>query len=211
MNAANPGDQKRARARILDAAEEQFAEAGFDGTSLRQIALKANVPVPLVGYHFGSKLGLYRAIFEAGVPAILDQRAAGMALADAEKDPVRRLEMIMRAILGPMLRLRNAEGKGFFAKMLAREVNDPRAAERGILEELLDPIARDMIALLEELMPGRSKADAGWAYQIIVGTMFFVMADQGRISRMTDGACNPDDAENTLSHIIKFLLPGVRS
>src|SRR5262245_14865556 len=61
------GSEKRVmdtHARILRAAEKLFAEGGFDGTTLRQIALEAATPVASINHHFGSKAGLYRAIFE---------------------------------------------------------------------------------------------------------------------------------------------------
>lgn len=60
------------RDRILASAEKLFGEAGFDGASVRQIALAADVPLALVSYHFGSKEGLYRAIFELRTPTIAD-------------------------------------------------------------------------------------------------------------------------------------------
>jgi AcrR family transcriptional regulator len=44
-----------ARRRILAAAERLFGERGYDGASVRQIALAAEVPLALVNYHFGSK------------------------------------------------------------------------------------------------------------------------------------------------------------
>jgi AcrR family transcriptional regulator len=65
-----------ARERILEEAQRVFANYGFDGASMRQIAEAAGVPVALVSYHFGSKEGLYRAVFYRRVPAIIDQRAA---------------------------------------------------------------------------------------------------------------------------------------
>ncbi len=43
------------RMRILMAAEGEFADHGFDGATVRQIALRADVPVALVNYHYGSK------------------------------------------------------------------------------------------------------------------------------------------------------------
>ena len=41
--------------KILDAAEELFAQSGFSETSLRQITNKAEVNLASVNYHFGSK------------------------------------------------------------------------------------------------------------------------------------------------------------
>ena len=52
------------RDRILDAAEALFAERGFDGVTLRQIASSAGVDVALANYHFGKKLELFNAVFD---------------------------------------------------------------------------------------------------------------------------------------------------
>jgi AcrR family transcriptional regulator len=45
--------------KIIDAAVRLFQTQGYDGTSVRDIASKANVNVALVSYHFGGKKGLY--------------------------------------------------------------------------------------------------------------------------------------------------------
>src|SRR5690606_18928012 len=86
------------RARILQAAEVEFADHGFDGVSVRQIALRADVPVALINYHFGSKEGLYRAIFEMRASMIIDDRIAGLRLAGMEPDRDRKVEMIVKAV-----------------------------------------------------------------------------------------------------------------
>ena len=49
--------------RILDAAEQLFAERGFAETSLRLITSKAGVNLAAVNYHFGSKKALIQAVF----------------------------------------------------------------------------------------------------------------------------------------------------
>lgn len=46
------------RDRILAAAEELFAERGFDRTSTARLAAAADVPQGLIFYHFGTKQGL---------------------------------------------------------------------------------------------------------------------------------------------------------
>ena len=69
---------------------------------------------------------------------------AGLALAEMEDDPDRRLEMILKAALMPMLSLRKIEGSANFGVLLAREATDPKSAERGIIQEAFDPdCARD--------------------------------------------------------------------
>ena len=49
--------------RILDAAEQLFAERGFAETSLRLITTRAGVNLAAVNYHFGSKKALIQAVF----------------------------------------------------------------------------------------------------------------------------------------------------
>jgi TetR/AcrR family transcriptional regulator len=52
------------RQKILKAGAAEFAPGGFDGTTTRSIALRANVPHALVIYHFESKLGVWQAVQE---------------------------------------------------------------------------------------------------------------------------------------------------
>lgn len=49
---------------IMEVAEELFAEKGFTGTSVRDIADKAGVNLAMISYYFGSKEKLLEAIFE---------------------------------------------------------------------------------------------------------------------------------------------------
>lgn len=57
-------DGQEARTRLLDAALTLFAEKGFAATSIRELALAAQVNVSAVSYYFGDKAGLYRAVYE---------------------------------------------------------------------------------------------------------------------------------------------------
>jgi AcrR family transcriptional regulator len=49
---------------IMEVAEALFADMGFSGTSVRDIAEKAAVNVAMISYYFGSKEKLLEAIFE---------------------------------------------------------------------------------------------------------------------------------------------------
>jgi AcrR family transcriptional regulator len=50
--------------RIMEAAEELFAEKGFDGTSVRDIAEEAGVNLAMISYYFGSKDKLMESLFK---------------------------------------------------------------------------------------------------------------------------------------------------
>ncbi len=52
------------RARVLQAARTSFGERGFDGATIRDIALRAGVDPALVHHYFGSKQQLFVAAME---------------------------------------------------------------------------------------------------------------------------------------------------
>jgi TetR/AcrR family transcriptional regulator len=57
-------DAERSRAALLDAAEELFADRGFDGASLAEIAAAAGLSRAAPNYFFGNKDELYVAVLE---------------------------------------------------------------------------------------------------------------------------------------------------
>lgn len=193
------------RARILEAAEAEFGDHGFDGVSVRQIALRAEVPVALINYHFGSKEGLYRAIFDMRAPMIVDQRLAGLRLAEMEPDRQRKVEMIVKAVLVPNLHMRSAEKSSSYARILAREVSDPKSLDRKVIEDYLDPVAYKVMDALHRAMPDRSIEEINWGYQAMLGVMVFTMADMGRISRLSGGRCDPEDEMATANHLVAIM------
>lgn len=59
-----PPDKIDKREQILQAAEQLFADKGFDGTSVRDIAHEANVNLAMISYYFGSKEKLLESLIE---------------------------------------------------------------------------------------------------------------------------------------------------
>ncbi len=64
--APDPGerlrDHTRTRQRILDAALAEFADKGYAGARVREIAQRAGVNTQLISYYFGGKEGLYNEL-----------------------------------------------------------------------------------------------------------------------------------------------------
>ena len=55
------------RARLLEAGLRLFAARGFDSVTTRQLTKAAGVNIAAIGYHFGGKQELYRAVIEQQV------------------------------------------------------------------------------------------------------------------------------------------------
>ena len=55
---------KEKHIQLLETAEKLFAEKGFEGTSVRDIADVAGVNIAMISYYFGSKEKLMQALFE---------------------------------------------------------------------------------------------------------------------------------------------------
>jgi AcrR family transcriptional regulator len=59
------------REQLLDIGRRLFAERGFEGTSIEEIAAQAGVSKPVVYEHFGGKEGLYAVVVDREVSRFL--------------------------------------------------------------------------------------------------------------------------------------------
>jgi AcrR family transcriptional regulator len=62
---------KERREQLLDIGRRLFAERGFEGTSIEEIAAQAGVSKPVVYEHFGGKEGLYAVVVDREVERFL--------------------------------------------------------------------------------------------------------------------------------------------
>lgn len=60
------------RQQLIEVARGLFAERGFDGTSIEEIAQRAGVSKPIVYEHFGGKEGLYAVVVDREMETLLE-------------------------------------------------------------------------------------------------------------------------------------------
>src|SRR6266536_5403024 len=70
---------KERREQLLDVARSLFAEKGFDGASVEEIAHRANVSKPVVYEHFGGKEGVYAVVVDRETQLLLSQMTSALA------------------------------------------------------------------------------------------------------------------------------------
>ena len=112
MTSPRPGSRaeqrRRTEARILDAAAQVFAAAGYERTTIRAVASAAGVDAGLVMQYFGSKQDLFRRVIDAvpvselsGAPEqATEQILAGLASRLAS-EPVASLTMLRSMLTTP--------------------------------------------------------------------------------------------------------------
>ncbi len=70
---------KERREQLLDVGRALFAERGYDGTSVEEIASRAGVSKPVVYEHFGGKEGLYAVVVDREVKRLMDSFAQALS------------------------------------------------------------------------------------------------------------------------------------
>ncbi|MCE5290184.1 MAG: TetR/AcrR family transcriptional regulator [Nocardiaceae bacterium] len=87
------GTQRRKQ--LIDVGRSLFAERGYDGTSIEEIAQRAQVSKPVVYEHFGGKEGIYAVIVDREMSRLL-----GMITASLTENKSRvRIESVTLALL----------------------------------------------------------------------------------------------------------------
>ena len=200
------------RDRILDTAEALFAERGFDGVTLRQIAVGAGVDVALASYHFGKKLDLFRAVFERRAPALNDARLAALNAVQAAAAPEpASVESIIEAFLRP-LELTQESADAGWANYLALVAYINNSAYWGprMMSEIFDELVNTFISALRLALPHAKDRDLYWCYHNLSGALTLTLARTGRIDRLSGGTCHSDDFKSAYDHMIPFVAAGFR-
>lgn len=87
---------KEKRDRILNVAIEEFANNGFENTSIQQIAKKSGISVGSVYKYFDNKETLFSMVVQEGLSSIENLL---MGLADSSEDILVKAEKIIRSLL----------------------------------------------------------------------------------------------------------------
>lgn len=194
------------RDRIQSIAEEMFATHGFDGVSLRALAVAAQVPLGGIAYHFGSKKGLYRAIWSHWMDRTQDHHAVDQAFRGPSSS---REEGLRRAVdaffAGPRAILGEEGGQGFIAIMI-HEAHDPRQGSRGMMDEFVLPHGERAHRALRSLLPELSEESFEVGFHMTVSALR-IMIEHDR-SPHPLSARSSEDFDRLFSIITDFVVSG---
>jgi AcrR family transcriptional regulator len=128
---------------IIRTAEALFAQHGYDGTSVRDIAEAAGVNSAMISYYFGSKEGLIKALFEERTNDIALQVESLMR--DSSLTPWGKVEVLIDSYIE-----RIAAKVQFHKIMLYEQMLEKNTFLTALLTELKLRNAEKINALLKE-------------------------------------------------------------
>ena len=196
---------------IAAAAERLFAEYGYDGVSIRRIGSAADAQIALINYHFGTKEMLYRAVFENRIIPLNEQRRAALGTALSGGGGTPTLEAVLDALVRPWIAMHGTTEGRNYTRLIVREGNDPREAERGIVRDLLDPVARDFIQAMEQVLPDHRRSDIHWAYHFFISALQLTLANPGRIERLSGDVFDHQSVDSSVERLVSFVSAALKA
>lgn len=151
-------DPAATRTALLRAAAELFAERGFDQTTVRDVAARAEVNQALLFRYFGSKQELFAEVLSHNSEALLDSVAA-------PELPRRILENVLADGAGP--------GAEHTIVAMLRSLSDERAAR--VLRDELGGSYVERLARLSDAADADLRADLVLAWLFGIGMMRSVL------------------------------------
>lgn len=199
------------RARILQVAEELFAEHGFDAVSMRDLTAAAGVNLAAVNYHFGSKQALLAEVFEVRASALVADRLERLARLPRDRKGRPALEDVIEAFLRPSLEMSQLPGGAHHMRLRARLALERAGAGTTKYPGIFDQTNTLYVDALGEALPGVPRAALYWGFHALLGIQAYTMANSGRIQHLSGGACDPTDIEATLQRLVPFIAAGFRA
>ncbi len=201
------------KTRILDAAEKLFAQHGFDGVALREIAKLADVDVALTNYHFGTKRDLLTAVFHRRAVILNDVRnkALDACLAQAAPHPA-KLEDIIDAYLRPLGEVQASANEGWkhYLSLVAWVNNSPKWG-REFMTDNFNPFVLKFINALKEALPDADEQTLFWGYNYMSGALTLTFADTQRLDVLSGGKASSSDVATGYAHMTPFIASGFRA
>ena len=194
---------------ILDAAEALFADHGFDGVTLRQVAKRAGVDTALVHYYFSTKQGLFDAVFLRRAAILNEERMRALDAYERAHGEAMTVAGLMEAFLRPVLEPSTHTGPGWRSYFtLVAQVNNTPVWGGETMTRYFDPVIHRLIHLLRQVLPGVPDADIFWAYDMLSGALTHSMGQTGRLDLLSGGLCASADLSTAADRLVAFATAG---
>ena len=193
---------------IINNAIELFAEKGFEGTSIRDLAAKADVNIAMVNYYFGSKDKLFEAMVEYKA-SYLREKLEEIAV-DKSKSNIEKMDSVIEEYVNRIL------SQHYYHRVIYHELMLKQ--RKDVHESILRIIGRNAIVVKNIIELGIrkkefKKADPELTFASIIGTINQIVLSKTSCNNLLnkDESFNPYTDESFKKRVITHLKQLVHS
>lgn len=187
-----------------------FAEHGYVGSSLREIAMAAGVPHSMIGHYFGSKHDLFLAAGRWAWEDFDTERVTLLNDALERYPDAVPLPELMRCIAYPTVRRAMSEDllERSVLTLLTSHFSETHRSNR-----LLDRVDRSItrwISALSQTCPTLSHDDVIWAFSFCIGAIYSWQLTSHRYDNLLDDA-DGRTVDSVTADLVAFATAGIES
>jgi len=209
-------DTPPSRHRIVQIAEQIFAEKGFEDTSIRDITTAAQCNLAAVNYHFGSKDNLYLLIFQQHMDVMREKRVS--AIQNLFQDPTspvtieQLLDAFCHAFVHPFITDRQGKIR---IQLMLQELQNPHLPGAKFVTEVIAPVNQALKDAIQKIYPDLNPLTITLCIQSVVNLLMGQMMPIIHKNPMTEHIrkiMTPNfDLERNIQHIVQFAAAGIKS
>jgi AcrR family transcriptional regulator len=198
------------RENILDAAEVDFSQRGYAGTSLKEVAASCDVTQALITYYFGTKQQLFEQVFLRRATLISEERVQRLNELTESGQPA-SVRDIVRAFLLPLVALRKSDGGRAFIRLQARLHTEPPEISYSLRSTAYGDSTDLFVEAFRAALPALPAKDLYWRVTAMIGAYLYAFSDTHRIDVLSKNTCDPMDAHETLEQLTSFIVGGLEA
>lgn len=177
--------------RVLQIAAEQFAEHGFDGVSMREVARDCGYPLASIYYHFTSKTNLYTEAYSHKIEQTIDLMAFKL---DAIVDARERFGTMVRAFYDLFT------SDHVLLLLMQRDVIDSAVSRRRFLSKRVYDHFNAMIRRMAGECAG---VDVSRETAFIIGATIFGYCELSRMTQEIYDISGPEVARDERERLVR--------
>ena len=199
--------------RILNAAEQLFAEQGFSETSLRSITSRANVNLAAVNYHFGSKKTLIQAVFTRFLDPFIYRLSEALEIIEAEDQPT-DTEVLLNLLVDQIMAIeaRSHDELSRNMQLVGLAYTQSQGHLKKYLNEAYGSVFQRFLQQLMRTCPQMPVGDMFWRVYFILGSAVFTMSGANALRAIAENDYGTqDELEVILRKMVPFMAAGLRA
>ena len=206
QTASSKHDLDGTRSRLIEAASAIFAERGYQSATTREICVQARANAAAVNYHFGDKLGLYKAALES----VIARQESGVENVDVSAmSPEAALRAFVYATLD---HVGGCDAGDRYARLMAHELSEPTPGLALVVNQIILPRAKLLSSIIARLTNGSANSISTRlaAHSIMAQIVHYVHSRPVIKLLWPQWHLDAIARQSIADHVTKFSLAGLR-